>query len=350
MFGKVRFGLSLVGLFAVWSAFHAYTLVKFGYGISYSLVDSLVSNSLLAAGSFFLSLMLFYYRPGNRRYDLIIAWSGAMAVLVVFLSVHALMYLFRSEPELGLVLERTGAVRLGIAFLFINCCAIVSTVWYNQLDDSRQTARKQETERLRNEAELFRLHQQLQPHFIFNSLNSITALISTRPGEARRMVYLLSDFLRGTLRQEKELTSFNLEIDHLKLYLEIEKVRFGHRLETVFYLPENSLSALVPAMILQPVLENALKFGLYGTSEAVVISLQARMESGTLEIMVSNPYDKACQTKGKGTGFGLESISRRLYLIYGRTDLVGTSQTEIFFTVNLQIPQSTPADNLTITR
>jgi LytS/YehU family sensor histidine kinase len=95
--------------------------------------------------------------------------------------------------------------------------------------------REHEADKLLREAELASLRQQLQPHFIFNSLNSISALAGSRPEEARKMIQQLSDFLRGTVRKDQQQSvALSEEFKHLELYLEIEKVRFGHRLRTQF--------------------------------------------------------------------------------------------------------------------
>ena len=120
--------------------------------------------------------------------------------------------------------------------------------------------------------------QQLQPHFLFNSLNSINALIGFKPDEARKMIHQLSDFLRGTLKKDDDQlqVTLNDELQHLNLYLEIEKVRFGHRLQTEISCDERSGSAKLPSMLLQPIVENAIKFGLYDTTGEVVVSLRER--------------------------------------------------------------------------
>src|SRR5690606_35869240 len=113
-------------------------------------------------------------------------------------------------------------------------------------------------------AELAKLRQQLQPHFLFNSLNSISALAGSKPEEARKMVHQLSEFLRGTLhKDEQTLVPFSDELRHLQLYLDIEKVRFGNRLKTEIDTHETCLNLKLPSLILQPVVENAIKFGLY---------------------------------------------------------------------------------------
>ena len=117
------------------------------------------------------------------------------------------------------------------------------------------------------ESELFKLRQQLQPHFLFNSLNSINALIGNRPDEARKMVQQLSDFLRGTIKKEEtQWVTLQEEMQYLQLYLDIEKVRFGNRLSTAIEIGEDVSEMTLPALILQPIVENAIKFGLYDTT------------------------------------------------------------------------------------
>ena len=94
------------------------------------------------------------------------------------------------------------SIRFSIAFLLLGCITMISILWYNQQEQKEQEDRKTDAEKLAKEAELFKLRQQLQPHFLFNSLNSINALIGNRPQEARKMVQQLSDFLRGTIKKE----------------------------------------------------------------------------------------------------------------------------------------------------
>src|SRR6185436_1417225 len=131
--------------------------------------------------------------------------------------------------------------------------------WFYMKTESERKQRKSDAEKLAREAELTGLRQQLQPHFLFNSLNSISALAGTKPEEARKMIQQLSDFLRGTLKKDdQQLVSLSEELQQLQLYLEIEKVRFGHRLRTEITNDERSLSLQLPSLLLQPIVENAI--------------------------------------------------------------------------------------------
>ena len=191
------------------------------------------------------------------------------------------------------------------------------------------------------EAELTNLRQQLQPHFLFNSLNSISALAGTRPEEARKMIQQLSDFLRGTVKKDDaSLVTLAEELQHLELYLDIEKVRFGHRLSTAIQKSEESLSMKLPSLLLQPIVENAIKFGLYDTMGEIGITISSWVENKMLCIEVKNPFDPATSLPRRGTGFGLSSVQRRLYLLYLRNDLLSTAQHENLFTTTIKIPQT----------
>jgi len=217
--------------------------------------------------------------------------------------------------------------------------ALVSVLWFTLQDQQETEKRKTEAEKLAREAELFQLRQQLQPHFLFNSLNSINALIGMKPQLARTMIQQLSDFLRGTLRKDDhQWVSLEDELQHLGLYLEIEKVRFGHRLSAVVRNDANT-GKMLPVMLLQPVVENAIKFGLYDTTGDITITIAAMMEQGQLVVTVTNPYDQETSHPRKGVGFGLNSVRRRLYLLFARTDLLETGPVHDLYITKIIIPQ-----------
>lgn len=216
----------------------------------------------------------------------------------------------------------------------------VSLLWYTQKKESEVEEYNKEIEKLATAAELSKLRQQLQPHFLFNSLNSISALTNSHPEKARFMIQQLSDFLRGTLRQEDHhWNTLEKELEHLKLYLEIEKVRFGDRLQTEINIEEGIGDWQIPALLLQPVVENAIKFGLYDTIGAVIIMIEAKEVEKMLRITIQNPYDADTAQPLQGTGFGLQSIRRRLFLLFGRNDLLQTKQEENSFITQINIPQ-----------
>ena len=217
---------------------------------------------------------------------------------------------------------------------------MVSVLWQTSVEHKENEQRKADAEKYAKEAELFKLRQQLQPHFLFNSLNSINALIGSRPAEARKMVQQLSDFLRGTLKKEEtQWVNLREELQYLQLYLEIEKVRFGNRLDTTVTSEYGANDLRIPALLLQPIVENAIKFGLYDTIGQTVINIKTSRDEKDLIVTVKNPFDPETSTPKQGTGFGLKSVQRRLYLLFGRNDLLNTKAEGNIFTTTVRIPQ-----------
>jgi LytS/YehU family sensor histidine kinase len=128
-------------------------------------------------------------------------------------------------------------------------------------------------------------------------------------------------------------------MQYLELYLEIEKVRFGNRLTPIVTSDPLSLSMKLPALLLQPLVENAIKFGLYDTIGETVIRISTAVKDNELEVIVSNPFDPETSSPRQGTGFGLKSVQRRLYLLFERNDLLITEAKENIFTTRVRIPQ-----------
>lgn len=310
----------------------------FDFGWRASLIDAVVTNVIIAIAGYDMILVMKYYHP---RPVVRIAISVALAAISVFAMHHIIVLLLDVTPVYLDFLDRSLLIRGLYAWLMIALVSAVTGLWFTMIERQEAEERKIATERLAREAELMRLRQQLQPHFLFNSLNSISALVGIKPEEARKMIQQLSDFFRGTLRkEEQQLIPLSEELEHLTLYLEIEKVRFGHRLRTHVACGDETLSLKLPPMLLQPVVENAIKFGLYDTLGETVIRINATKEGGMLKIEVTNPFDPGSAPPRYGTGFGLNSIRRRLYLLFARHDLLTTSQKENTFTTTIKIPQN----------
>jgi two-component system LytT family sensor kinase len=203
---------------------------------------------------------------------------------------------------------------------------------------SEKNAREAKLESLVKETELKMLRSQINPHFLFNSLNSISSLTVTDPEKARTMVIKLSDFMRYALsRKDEQPVPLAGELENLKLYLDIEKVRFGDRLVTEEHIDGSCLSIKVPVMILQPVYENAVKHGVYESTGRVTIKTEAAVRDGFLAITISNNYENGTSPV-KGTGTGLINVSRRLELFYGKKVSFRTNKENGIFTVIIYIP------------
>jgi len=333
-----RFQYVFAACWISWSSLVAFMLHSFGLSWKWAAIDSAVNNTLLMLASILLINTFKYYLPRKERYGFIMAMCGTVAVIWLFLSRTLLLILLPDNYDQ--FYSGSIYIRLAIGFLILGCMSLLSVLWYTLKEQQQNEQRKSEAEKLAKEAELYKLRQQLQPHFLFNSLNSINALIGTRPEEARQMIHQLSDFLRGILKKEEnQWVTLSEELQHLQLYLDIEKVRFGHRLTTSIDAGENSGQMRIPAMLLQPVVENAIKFGLYDTTDVINISIAATSENGQLIITVQNPFDPETSLPQKGTGFGISSVKRRLYLLFARTDLLETDAKDHLFTTRIKVPQ-----------
>lgn len=285
-------------------------------------VDSLGSYFLMYGLVLFIRYSPVFYIPKYIKYGIIEIPSFILTMLWVYFSKHALLEFFDHNQLYVDSWDKTIIGRIIIGWLLLSM-AIICHLILAELKKAEEAVKLQEqAENLRKEAELFKLRQQLQPHFLFNSLNSINALINKQPRDARTMVQQLSDYLRNTLKKEDDRSVLlKEELYDLQLYLSIEKVRFGHRLKITEDMQVHNEATKVPPFLIQPLVENAIKYGLYGTTGEVDITISVKTSQGNLIFKISNPYDKDGVTV-KGTGFGLESIKRRLYLLFARNDLL----------------------------
>ena len=188
------------------------------------------------------------------------------------------------------------------------------------------------------DAELSMLRSQIRPHFLFNSLNSVSALTLSNPQAAQDMIIKLSEFMRHSLTLGADtMNSLNEELYHAGLYLDIEKVRFSNRMVIEKDIDPACGEMMLPAMILQPLLENAVKHGVNTMLTSCIISLKAQCNNSFLGITISNSFDPDAVPR-KGTGTGLSNVQKRMAAIYGRNDLLNSKATNEVFEIKLQIP------------
>ena len=324
----------------LWIAVQYQTLLEFQIDPAIALTDACLSNTLLAAMLALTIYILGLYRPQKKKYLFLLVWCLALSGLWAVIVKISLANLFDDQPDYLLFLAKSMPIRFDITFLVAGCAAITSMLWYSQEEQKQQESRKRYAEKLERDAELYKLRQQLQPHFLFNSLNSISALTVSQPEQARKMIQRLSEFLRGALKKEdQQWVTLADELQHLQLYLEMEQMRFGHRLSTEIVHDEKSPAFLLPPMLLQPLVENAIKFGLYDTTDHAVIRIKASVDRDLLTISVENPFDPATASPKQGAGFGLSSVQRRLYLLFARNDLLSASAENNTFLTILKIPR-----------
>ncbi|WP_431850996.1 sensor histidine kinase [Allosphingosinicella sp.] len=222
-----------------------------------------------------------------------------------------------------------------------------------QVSFSRRAALRQELQlsharSAAQQAQLAALRYQLNPHFLFNALNSISALIVTnRNQDAERMTDKLSNFLRSSLNADpSELVMLDEELAITEEYLDIESVRFGDRLNVTVDCAPEACEALVPSFLVQPLVENAIKHGVSPSRQAVDIDIQAEVSNGDLCITVANciSEDAADEQARSGQSFGrkgvgLVNVKRRLEAVYGPSATLSAETKEGRYVATICIPK-----------
>ena len=223
------------------------------------------------------------------------------------------------------------------------CFFYVISVAYHYVAMAQADAREVEmqvmqTSVLARDAELRALRAQINPHFLFNSLNSISALTSIDGARAREMCLLLADFLRLTLGMgEKTVIPFSEELDLLEKFMAIEKVRFGARLRMVEKIDDDAKHCIIPALLLQPLLENAVSHGIASMADGGMIRLEASVRDGRLSILVENDRDEEAPSR-KRSGVGLKNVRSRLEARYGTEATFRAESDEDKFRVTMLLP------------
>jgi two-component system, LytTR family, sensor kinase len=202
-----------------------------------------------------------------------------------------------------------------------------------------EKARSEEKlQKLVTETRLQALKAYINPHFLFNSLNSVNALITINPEKAREMLINLSEYFRYSLKQkDNSFISLEEEMHYTLTYFEIERLRFGDKLELNCNICPLCKEVKVPVMILQPLFENIIKHAVSESLSVVVADFKAEISGDFLVVSLSNNYDIDGISK-KGTGIGLQTTYDRISLIYHKNDLMYYSRENGNFVVELKIP------------
>jgi sensor histidine kinase YesM len=337
---NTKFKIAFIAIFSLIACIQIWIILGLQIGLVMAVKDAILSNFLLAMFCWLIANNLSFYQPSGNKYFYVIIWCMVLAAIDTASFKYLNSIFIETDAYYLNFLNKSIQLRFLFSFLLIGCMAAVSILYYKLQDQQELLKRKNEIDKFTKEAELTLLREKLQPHFLFNSLNSISALTLNNPKQARKMVQQLSDFLRGTINNNQDFSSLKSELEHLNLYLEIEKVRFGDRLSTSIEADEITLAKKIPPMLLQPVVENAIKFGLYDTLEDVTISIIAKYQNPYLYISIINPFDMETSHHNKGTGFGLNSIKRRLHLLFNQQNLLKTEIKETQFITTILIPQA----------
>jgi signal transduction histidine kinase len=254
------------------------------------------------------------------------AWAWSAILESLNLNLHPKMYL--DQPW---ALFAVGVLLFGLAITFHY--ALIAS-----LEAQRSESRTLESSLLVREAELKALRAQLNPHFLFNSLNSVSSLTTSDPASARHMCLLLADFLRDTLRLgSAQQISVKEEFAVLQRYLTIEQVRLGPRLSMQCDGSDQAMEEKIPALLLQPLVENAVVHGISHRLEGGTVSIHAECRDSTLVISIANPAD-ADRPRSQGSGLGLNLVRQRLQAHYGAAYLFQAIEAEGTYRVNIHVP------------
>ena len=329
-----------VGIIAVYQS-----VLSFGIGLElkYSIPENLISNIfLMGLGlSFWFTAKYISFENNSVAKIFLSHILGGVFISVIWLAIS--YYLINSLITANDVYSEffintlPWKFLIGVLYYFLVTAFYYLIIYYSSYQE--RIIKESELKNLVTQAELKSLKFQINPHFIFNSLNSMSALTVINPDKARSMILKLADFLRYTLASnEKQATSLSEELKNIRLYLEIEKVRFEDKFEFTEDIENECLRVKVPSMILQPLFENAIKHAVYEALEKVTLNLSAKMKNDFMEIKVENNFDENTSGKSPGTGIGLTNIKNRLELIYNNKNLMNIKKEKNIFKVSLYIP------------
>ena len=307
-----------------------------------SIADSFISICIYSGISLVLWYPFKYFNHSITKPVVLISnlvISGAISVTIwAAVTWFLVTTIFPRETSYQAYWDATFPYRIGTGVFIFGLVILTYYLFISLNNLAEKNAREARLESLVKETELKMLRSQINPHFLFNSLNSISSLTITDPEKAREMVVKLSEFMRYALsRKDEQPVTLHNELENLRLYLDIEKVRFGDKLTTEEDIDPDCLDFKIPVMLLQPLYENAVKHGVYESTECVKIKTQAKIIDGYIEITICNNYDPAPSLK-KGTGTGLLNVTRRLELVYGNKASIKTSKENGIYIVALYIP------------
>lgn len=281
--------------------------------------------AIAAVSGFVLTLPLRYlYRRLWRRAPRVIVAGVLVACYPIALVWRVIInnaYRLIVEPEwhFETLFEVFGGALSSMYVLICWTALYFGIKYYESMQRQREAVLRSSA--LAQEAQLKMLRYQLNPHFLFNTLNAISTLILDNQNRlANQSVTRLSEFLRYTLDQDpmKKVT-LRQELDALNLYLSTERLRFGDRLEIEFAIEESALGALVPSLLLQPLIENAVKYAISPREDGGTIRIEGRVRGSMLELAVvdDGPGLKSGVSFAEGRGVGLRNTRERLAVLYG---------------------------------
>lgn len=280
----------------------------------------------------------FLKQKAFRQVVYIIFCSIVLSILFVIMS-YMIAFLIKSRDEFKIIEFIANVINMSMVFIIWN---IFYFGFYHFQNYKRTEINNYRLLALSKETELSNLKAQLNPHFMFNSLNSIRALIDEEPPKAKKAVTQLSNILRNTLlmSKNKEITIKD-ELTLVKDYLELEQIRYEERLTAVFSIDENCENFLVPPLIIQAQVENAIKHGISRIPEGGKIEIEVHKDNAFLHLHVANSGQ--LHTSAPETGVGFKNSEQRLQILYGKDASINISENgNNMVLVKIRIPLNAP--------
>ncbi|HCC71387.1 MAG TPA: histidine kinase [Bacteroidales bacterium] len=313
--------------------------------VSTSFSDGFFSSIIFAVIALTLWFPVKQFSSGKNTIIIAIVNHLLMALIALalwmFLTRFLVLAMFTENDDYRSFWSDSLYYRIGAAAFMYTVIILTYYLMISVDNIAKKNMREAKLENMLKETELMMLRSQINPHFLFNSLNSISSLTISDSERAREMVIKLSDFMRYALSRKQDRTvTLETELENLRLYLDIEKVRFGEKLVLEENIEDECMPVKIPNMILQPLYENAIKHGVYESTEIVRIKLNARRTNAAIKISIVNNFDPESIPAG-GTGTGLLNVSRRLELYYSDRAWLKTTKEDNIFTAELYIPEQT---------
>ena len=314
----------------------------YGQDMMIAVADSLISNAIFA----FLGIGLWYMVrfSGKQIKGFLKTVANHLAGCVITIVIwqvlcYILLRALFGDNDVYMNFLVTSEVVRGLTGVLIYFLVVSVDFLVLSFEEMQERAEHEASlSAMLRDAELNMLRSQIRPHFLFNSLNSVSSLTLSNPPAAQDMIIKLSEFMRHSLTLGADtMNTLNDELYHASLYLDIEKVRFSNRMVIEKDIDPACGEMMLPAMILQPLLENAVKHGVNTMLTSCVISLKAQCNDSFLWITISNSFDPDAVPR-KGTGTGLSNVQKRMAAIYGRNDLLSSKAVNEVFEIKLQIP------------
>ncbi|MDF2180361.1 histidine kinase [Aliiglaciecola sp. CAU 1673] len=290
----------------------------------------------------FTGMMALYYERSSERP--VIERVAVLLVLglITLLFWHNLTRVLHYQIELDTLLQQPWLKWFSggsYSFLLLLTWAAFYLGAFTYLDKKAQQKELENIKHTARDAQLAQLRYQLNPHFLFNVLNSIdVAILEKHNDTAHQMVVKLSAFLRSTLEHKLEhKIQLKQELDLLKSYVAIEQQRFHQQIDFQLEVDNTCLQAFVPPLLLQPLIENAIKFS-WQLGKDCSIKLKACQQNDQLLIEIANAFSELHQGKSQGTGTGLANVKERLAVLYGKDAALKVTEQDGLFRVTVRLP------------